>query len=650
MTNEQAIQIALGHHQAGRLAEAEGIYRQVLAQVPDHADALHLLGVLACQAGHTEVAIELIGRAIAIDPQAPQYHHNLGEAYRRSGQTDEAIASFHRSLELRADHAETLNNLGVVLYETGRTDEAIAVYHRLLELQPDHAWAHTNLGNALRAKGRFDEAIATCRRAIELKPDFPEAYNSLGVVLQARGRNEEAVAACNRAIELAPEYAEAHNNLGNVFKDQGRLSLALDSFRRAVAAKPGFSEAASNLLVSLHYHPDYDGQAILAEHRHWARRYAESLTAEILPHLNDPLPEKRLRIGYVSPDFRAHAVGRLLLSLLPYHDHRQVEVFCYSNVQAPDAFTAKLKGLADEWCDIAGMSDPQVAERIRADRIDILVDLALHTAGNRLLVFARRPAPVQVSMLGMPSTTGLDTIDYRLTDPHFDPPGVSDLDYTEQSIRLPRSIWCYEPLGEAPAVGPLPALKSGCVTFGCLNQLAKVTRPILRLWLAILETLSGSRLVLQSHPGPYLEEVRAFFEQGGIVGDRIEFVARTSPAEYLRRYHNLDLCLDPFPYNGHTSTLDALWMGAPVITLAGRTGVGRAGVSVLSNLGLPELIAQTTEQYVAIALLLAADLPRLSELRAGLRDRMKVSSLMDGRQYAADVEAEFRQMWRTWCG
>ena len=649
ITIEQAMNISLEHHRAGRLADAQLIYESIIAQYPDHADALHLLGALECQAGRLEVAIELIGRAIAINPLAARYHHNLGEAYRRSGQWDGAIASLRRALELRPDHAETLNSMGVVLYETGRTDEAIAAYRGMLDRQPDHAWAQTNLGNALRVKGLLDEAIAAYHTAIELRPDFPEAYNSLGVVLQTKGRNEEALAACRRAIELAPEYAEAHNNLGSIYTDQGRLDLALDAYRKAVAVRPGFSVAASNLLLSLHYHPDHDGQAILAEHRRWARQYAEQLEAEILPHPNDRAPEKRLRVGYVSPDFRGHAVGRLLLGLLSNHDHRQVEVFCYSDVRAPDAVTAKLKGMADEWRATAGLSDPQMAGLIRADRIDILVDLAVHTAGNRLLVFARKPAPVQVSMLGMPTTTGLATIDYRLTDPYFDPPGVSDRDYTEQSIRLPRSIWCYEPPEEAPAVGALPALRAGWVTFGCLNQLTKVTWPVLQLWVKILQSLPDSRLVLQAHPGPHLDDVRALFWRAGIGGERVEFVARVAPAEYLRRYHNLDLCLDPFPYNGHTSTLDALWMGVPVVTLAGHTGVGRAGVSVLSNLGLPELIAATPEQYVTIALQWAGDQTRLAALRAGLRERMQSSPLMDGKQYAADVEAAFRRMWRTWC-
>jgi predicted O-linked N-acetylglucosamine transferase (SPINDLY family) len=649
MTIENAIQIALGHHQAGRLAEAEAIYRQVLALDPEHADALHLLGTLACQAGRWDLAIELIGRAIAIDPLVARYHHNLGEAYRRSGQCDRAIASFRYALGLRPDDAETVNSLGVALYETGRMDEAINAHRWVLERQGDHAWAHVNLANALSTQGRLDEASAACRRAIALKPDFAEAYNSLGAILHARHQDEEAADAYCRAIELAPGYGEAHNNLGNVFKDQGRIARALDSYRRAVASRPGFSQAESNLLLSLHYHPDHDGQSILEEHRRWARQYAGPLAAQILPHPNDRSPDRRLRIGYVSPDLRAHAVGRLLLPLLVCHDRKEVEIVCYSDARVPDALTAELKAQAGEWRDTAGLSDPLLARRVRDDRIDILVDLAQHTAGNRLLVFARKPAPVQVTMLGLPSTTGLETIDYRLTDPFLDPPGAIDRDHTERSIRLPHCSMVFEPPGEAPPVGALPAAANGFVTFGCLNQLAKLTRPALELWVEILQSVPGSRLVLQSHPGPHLDEIRALFEQGGIAGERVEFVARAALAEYLHRYRNLDLCLDPFPYSGHTGTFDALWMGVPVITLAGRTGVGRGGVSILSNLGLLELIARTPAEYAAVAIDWARDLTRLATLRAGLRQRMSASPLMNARRFAADVEAAFRGMWTSWC-
>jgi predicted O-linked N-acetylglucosamine transferase (SPINDLY family) len=684
ITIAQAIQLALGHHRAGRLAEAEAIYRQVLTQAPDHGDALQLLGVLAGQAGRLDVAIELLGRVIAREPAVAAHHSNLGEFYRRAGQWDRAIASFRRALELQPglarthehlasallaqgrrdeavaayldaiarnpDDAELHAKLGLTLQKMGRLEKAIAAYRRAIALDGSVAVVHNNLGIALEEQRRFDEAIAALGRAIELDPRYAEAHANLGVALHQAGRLDEAIAACNHAIALQPDLPSAQNNLGNALREACRIEEAVAAYRRAVAIKSDEIVAYNNLLFTMHFSPDHDAQAILAENRLWAARFAEPLAAQIRPHANERSPDRRLRIGFVSPDFRDHPAGKLVLPLFRHHDRREAAFVAYSHVRASDRFTQEFQSLADEWHDIVGLSDSEVADRIRGDRIDILVDLALHTAANRLLVFAQKPAPVQVSMLGMPTTTGLATIDYRLTDRYFDPPGPADRDYTERSIRLPRSVWCYEPSAEAPAVGALPAATTGFITFGCLNQLAKVSRPAIQAWIEILQSLPEARLVLQSPPGSHLGPLRRLFQEGAIAPDRVEFVAKVPRREYLRRYLDLDLSLDPFPYNGHTSTFDALWMGVPVIALAGRTGVGRAGVSILSNLGMPELIAATPEQYVATAVGLARDRVRLAGLRSELRQRMQASPLMDGQQYAADVGAAFRRMWREWCG
>jgi predicted O-linked N-acetylglucosamine transferase (SPINDLY family) len=819
-TVEHAMQLALGHHQAGRRAEAEAIYRQVLAEFPDHAGALHLLGVLAGQEGDTGSAIDLIGRAAALNPGVAQYHSNLGEFCCRAGQWDRAIASlgraialkpdlavahgnlgnalkatgrtseaidaYRRSLELRGDQAAVLTNLGVALHETGRLDDAVATYRqalaldpglaeasynlgsslrllgrldeaidalgqaialnpgraeahnnrgaalheagrldgaiasyrqaiallpgsaeahgnlgralndagrfdeavdalrRALAIQPEDAPAWYQLGNALRQSGRLDEAIAAYQRAIELRPDHALAHNNLGVALQEAerlepaisaysraiaiepglaevhynlgstykllGRYDEAIAAFRRAIERNPAQAEAYNNLGGALHDIGRFDESHECFRKAALLNPDSPAAASNLLFTAHYHPDLDAQAILAEHRCWARRYAEPLVAEIRPHCNDRSPERRLRVGFVSPDLRQHPVGRSLLSLFLHRDRGQVAFVGYSDVRVPDELTAKLKALSDEWHETRSIADTQFADRIRVDRIDILVDPTLHTSDNRLLVFAHKPAPVQVTMLGPPATTGLATMDYRLTDPYLDPPGETDDDYSEQSVRLPHCFWVFPAPAVSSPVGPLPALRNGFVTFGYLNQFAKVTRPTQELWVKVLQALPGSRLILQAPCGGHRDAVRALFARRGIRGDRLEFVTRAGQAEYFDRYQTLDLSLDPFPYNGHTSSLDPLWMGVPVITLAGRTGVGRGGVSMLTNAGLPELIAWTPEQYVDLAVAWGTDWERLAEVRAGLRQRIRSSPLLDGKQYAADVEAAFRRMWLTWCG
>jgi predicted O-linked N-acetylglucosamine transferase (SPINDLY family) len=615
-----------------------------------------------------------------------EHELQAAQAQHRAGRRDEAIAAYRDIIARAPGLAEAHNNLGNGLCEVGRLDEAIAAFEQASWLRPHAAQPHNNRGVALSRAGRRDETLAAFRHAIALDGNYASAHNNLGENFRQAGRLDEAAAALERAIALRPDYADAYNNLGNVLRDQGRLDLALAAFDRAVLVQPDHVRAASNRLFTLHGHPGFDAPAILEEHRRWARRYAAPLAAEIRPHPNPlPLgeggrrpgegrrdserlgqgeggrrpgegprvtssPGRPLRIGYVSPDFRGHAVGQMMLAILAHHDRRQVETVAYSDVQAPDALTVELRRRADVWRDAAGLTDSQLAALIRADRIDILVDLALHTAGNRMLVFARKPAPVQVTMLGLPATTGLATMDYRLTDPYLDPPGTGEDAYTERSIRLPHCFWFHEPSADAPAVNALPAMTAGHVTFGCLNQFAKVTGPVLDLWVKVLQALPGSRLVLQSDPGTHQQSVRARFEQGGIASGRITFVPRASRATYFERYHELDLCLDPFPYNGHTTTLDALWMGVSVVTLAGRTAVGRGGLSILSNVGLPELVAQSTEQYVEITVRLARDRERLAELRRGLRTRMLASPLTDGKGYTAAVEATFRVMWERWCG
>jgi predicted O-linked N-acetylglucosamine transferase (SPINDLY family) len=646
---EQMMREALAHHQAGRWAEAVAAYRRALALRPDYAEVYSNLGLALQNLGRFEEAIGAFERAAGLRPDLAAIQANMGNALRAGARFHGAIAAYRRAIELAPGFAEAHNNLGIALHESGQAEEAIAAFERAIALKSDYAEASSNLGGALSSVGRLDEAIAACQRALALRPDHALAHNNLANALLQGGRLDEAIAACQRALALRPDYAEAHCNLGNACKEQGRLDEALVHFRQAARLKQGWPEAESNYLVTLHYHPDHDARAILAEHRAWAARNADPLAGAIPRHDHDRSPARRLRVGYVSPDFRGHPVGHLLLPLFAHHDRQRFEIVCYSDVRRADPITERLRSLTSAWHDTAGMSDSQLAERVRADRIDLLVDLTLHTARNRLLVFARKPAPVQVTMLGMPATTGLATMDYRLTDPYLNPPGSSDADYTERSIRLPHCFWIYEAPEEETPVGPLPALTNGFITFGCLNPLFKVTPPALELWLRILGAVPGSRLVLLSESGAHREALRERFREGGVAGDRLEFVGRTPRAEHLRRYQRLDLGLDPFPYNGHTTTLDALWMGVPLVTLTGRTAVARGGTSILMNVGLPELIAATPEQYIKIAVALARDVPRLAELRSTLRPRMESSPLMDGKQYAADVERAFRSMWDTWC-
>jgi predicted O-linked N-acetylglucosamine transferase (SPINDLY family) len=683
-TAEKAFQMALGHHQAGRLPEAERIYRQVLAQAPGHAPAMHYLGVIAHQAGRNDEALGLVRRAIAVNPDdaqaynsfgnflvfdgktdqaiaayhravtlAPDYaeaHLNLGGALKDKGQLDDAVAAYRRAIALRPDFPEAFSNLGAALKAKGQRAEAITAYHRAIALRPGYAEAHYNLANAHKDAQQLDEAIAGYRRAIALRPDYVQAIINLGNALKDTGQLDEAVAAYRRALALWPNFADIHNNLGSALKDQGQLDEAIAAYRQAIVLKNDFAEARSNLAYALHFHPTFDAHGIFAELRRWDREIAGPLKSFIPPHRNDRDPDRQLRIGYVSPDFRDQVVGRNLVPLFRERDRRLFEITCYSQVLRPDALTSRFQRMADRFRDIRGLSDERVAGQVREDRIDILVDLTLHMSHNRLGVFARKPAPVQLTFAGYPGSTGLSTIDYRLSDPWLDPPGTDESVYSEQTIRLPNTFWCYDPLDcvDIP-VNPLPAPRKGVVTFGCLNNFCKVNRPVLTLWARVLRSVEGSRLMLLASAGSHRQQTLAFLNEQGIDMRRVDFFPFQPRRQYLELYHLVDLGLDTFPYNGHTTTLDSHWMGVPVVTLVGQTPVSRAGWCQLSNLGLTELAGYSPEQFVRIASDLAGDLPRLSSLRSSLRQRMAQSPLMDAPRFARDIEAAYRRMWRTWC-
>ena len=479
-----------------------------------------------------------------------------------------------------------------------------------------------------------------------LKPNYADAHNNLGNALQRQGHLEEAIASFQRALTLNPDHAEAHNNMGNALKDQGRLDEAIANYQRALGLKPDYAIAGSNLAFAITYHPGYDAGMISEELQRWNRQYAEPLKQFIPPHTNDRSPERKLRIGYVSPDFREHSVGRFLLPLIEHHDRQNFELFAYAHVTRPDGRTEQFRQLMDIWRTTVGLSDAQVADQIREDQIDILIDLAMHTEGNRLLVFARKPAPVQATWLAYCGSTGLDTMDYRLSDPFLDLPDGDDSFYSEERVRLPETFWCYQPTGMEPERNFPPVLEKGFVTFGCLNNFCKVTEPTLASWGRILLGVAQSRLVIHAPEGSPRQRLLKAMEKSGIEAQRIEFVGKLPMAEYFGLYHGIDIALDPFPYGGGTTTCDALWMGVPVVSLAGQTAVGRGGLSLLSNIGLPELVGHSEDEYVRIAVNLAGDLPRLAELRATLRQRMQASPLMDAPRFARNMEAAYRTMWR----
>ena len=775
---------AVGRHQAGRFAEAESLYREVLAINPDHPESNHYLGVIASQLGRNEMAAALIGKAIALKGNDPAFHSNLGNALKGQGKLDEAIAAYRRALALKPDFADAHGNLGNALLDQGKSDEAIASYRRALAIRPSFAEAHNNLGNAFRDQGRADEATACYRRALALspnfadahsnlgnalmdrgaldeaaasyeravslkpehakahynlgnvlrdlgrreeatasygralniKPDYFQAYNNLGATLKDQGKLDEAVACYQRALSIKPDYpeacnnlgnalkdqgkleeaaaayeralalnpadpaarnnlgnalkdqgrfaeavasfeqalalkpvfAEARNNLGNVLKEQGRLEEALECYEQVLALKPDYSEAHSNLLMSQHYVGRISNGELLAA----ALRFGAQFTgkAPARRFANDRSPARRLRIGYVSGDFRQHPGGFLLARVLEAHDRAGFEIFCYANQTKVDDMTRRLQGAADHWRPILGLSNAEAADLILRDGIDILVDLSGHTAKNRLSLFALRPAPVQACWLGYFGTTGLGAMDYLIMDEAAVPQGEERW-YSEALVRLPYGRFCYAPPDYAPAPVDPPALRRGYATFGSFNNIAKLGPEVVNLWADVLRAAPGSRLLLKWKA---LDDASArrrlgeAFAGAGVGEERLELRGFSRHADMLAEYGEIDIALDPFPFGGGLTSCEALWMGVPVVTLPGDRPASRQTIGFLRHVGLEDCVAATPADYVARAAALAADPGRLMGLRQALRPRMAASPLCDGAVFTPTLEAAFRQMWQRW--
>jgi protein O-GlcNAc transferase len=661
---------------SGRADEAEASLRNALQFEPDLADAHCNLGNVLRELGRMEEAYSCYRKALQLNPAYAEAHYNLGVALKQTGRADEAEVCYRAALQFKPALAEAHGNLGTLLMEAGRMEEAAICYRAALQARPDCAELHSNLGNVLIALGQPADAASSYRRGLEIepgnaevrynlctallelgqpyeamvnlrcvleqKPDFAEAHNNLGLLLAKLGYPDEAEAHYRKAIEIKPDFAEGYSNLAGVLKDTLRPDEALACNRRAMELAPDNLAIHSNFLYALSFHPDFDDRAILEEARKFAAAHLPPAPATGPCHR---APKERLRIGYVSPDFRNHCASFFMLPLLSQHDRAQFEIYCYAHLPMPDAVSEQLKNHADVWRLTHLQTDAQLAAMIAADDIDILVDLTMHMARGRPLLFAQKPAKVQVAWLAYPGTTGIPAMDYRLTDPWLDPPGQGDDCYSEISVRLPDTFWCYGPMITGLSPNALPALAAGYVTFGCLNNFCKVSDDVLARWGQIMRRMPESRLILLSPAGQHRSRVLDSLGRYGVSQQRIEFVEFRPRADYLRIYQHIDICLDTLPYNGHTTSLDAFWMGVPVVTQVGRTVAGRGGWSQLNNLGLPELAAFDAEAFVDTAVALASDLQRLNGLRQTLRARMEASPLMDAQRFARAFEAACRQMW-----
>jgi protein O-GlcNAc transferase len=650
--NESEGHLNLGtvYHARGQLSEAIACFREALRLDPSSRAAQRNLGTALGESGRHEEAIASFRALVELDSQSADAHFHLGTALHAQENWPAAAAEYRKALGLDPKHAKTLANLGSVLQRQGECDESLAMLDRALELDPTMAQAHLNRANLYKLQKRTAEAVAGYETALRLRPDFPEAYNNLAVLFNDMDQPDAAVACCRKGLEQQPASAALYANLATALQNLGRAGEAIECARKSVELRPEGPGEYTNLLYKLNFHPDYGAAEIFAEHLAWAERHAEPLTRVARPHANDPAPERRLRVGYVSPYFREHAVNFFSEPMIAAHDHRAFEIFCYSDVQFGDAATERLRRAADQWRDVRQLTDEQLAQRVRDDTIDILVDLTGHIAGNRLLAFARKPAPVQVTYIGYQNTTGMSAMDYRLTDAWADPPGATDAYYVEKLVRLPRSFFCYRPDDPSPAIAPLPALAAGRITFGAFNNFAKVSPRTLEVWLSILERLPDSRLLLLARGGGSLERrVGELARARAIDPRRIEFCDKRPRAQYLQLVAQADVALDPFPFNGHTTTCDAIWMGVPVVMLAGQSYASRFGGSVLRNVGLEHLVADSAERYVEIAVELATNPTELARLRETLRPRMAASPLLDAQGFTRHLETAYRDMWRAWC-
>ncbi|MBI1195673.1 MAG: tetratricopeptide repeat protein [Gammaproteobacteria bacterium] len=666
--------------------EAIAAYRKAIALQPGHIEARKNLAGLLNAAGQQEEAIAQYEHALKSAPRNAALHNDLANALADLDRLDEAEIHYREALKQDPGFSRARINLATLQFRTGARDSAMADLELLLQQFPDDAGVHHNLGEMFQKLGQIDQALRHYDEALRLLPDFVEAYNHKGTVLQLMGRHDEAETVYKRALALRPLYAEATLNLGTLHFECGRIEAALAAFRKAIEIRETFAEAwnnlgncfiqaglyqqgadayekalsleqdyweaASNRLMALHFDPELGTDDLFEAHHRWGdRRVRSASTSSATPAVSGS-DRRRLRIGYVSPDFRTHSVAYFIEPILRAHDLSRFEIYCYAEVNVSDATTKRIERIVPNWTNTCGVDDEELADRIRRDGIDILVDLAGHTQGNRLGVFALHPAPIQVSYLGYPDTTGLAAMDYRLTDAVTDPEG-QDAGYRERLYRLPAGFLCYGPPQGAPDVSVRPSVRSGGITFASFNNLAKMNEQVVAIWAEILKEVPDARLLLKNRVfGDAFVRQRYIdlFARYGIAEQRLQMTGWTlDNRSHMAMYGEVDIALDTFPYNGTTTTCEAMWMGVPVITLAGRHHVGRVGMSLMDRLGLQALCATDVSEYISLAVKLANRPEKLDVLRASLRPLMRVR-MCDALSFTQSLEQAYLDMWNETVG
>ncbi|MFS8859858.1 tetratricopeptide repeat protein [Synechococcus sp. H60.1] len=632
---------------------ARDCFQVAISLDPGYAEAHHNLGVLYRTEKRLHLAKHHIRLAIELNPGESEYWHSLGCYYLDLAMGEKAVRCLEQAINLDPTSARAYNNLGLAYQLLGKKEEAEFAFHRAAELSPDFAEVYCNIGARLFEQKKYDDALEHLQEAIRLKPELADAYFYKGLTLAKLSRTQEAIDNYLLAIERKPNFAVAYQNLGGAYLEQCRLREALASYRKALEIAPDFAGAMSNILMVSHYSENFDPLETFLEHQRWGIRYQSQYQSYWKPYTNSRTTQRPLKIGYLSGDFRLHSVHFFMSSIYDNHNQENYQIYCYSNVDQPDMVTEQLSAWATGWRDISKLSDEKVATLIREDQIDILVDLSGHTGGTRVHVMALRPAPVQVTYLGYPDTTGMTVVDYRITDSFADPYDVTDGLNTEKLIRMPHSFLCYKPSREAHEVTDPPVVKNGFITFGCCNNPSKITPRVIKLWATILKAVPNSVLHLKNQRYRDESTCKIFLQRigsHGISEERVKLeYGRQGFAEHYAAYGEVDIALDPFPYNGTTTTCETLWMGVPVITLEGSAHVSRVGVSILKTVDLPELIAQTEEDYVRIASTLSEDTELLVWMRRTMRERLYLSPLLDGKRFTAFLEKAYTQIWEQYC-
>jgi len=650
---QKKLALAEQYVRAGAYDDAKKILLKVIDKARANVRAWLLLGqVYGLQNAHSD-AEKSFAQAARLNPGSLDAHTYLGIACMQQGKDEQAITAFRAALDVQPRQVRALANMVTLLHKLERQGEALPYQERWLSEEPlscsahySAAVLHQTLHQLPAARKHYEQVLALGASGVSVY----STHLNLGVVCHGLSDFEAAIAHSHYALASKRDCAVSYYNIGNAQKELGKHDEAVASFDQALKFDPDLFDAHSNILFCMNFSEHYDAQKIFARHAAWAERQAAHYAAS-RPHSNDRDPLRTLRIGFVSADFREHPVGFFLEGVLQYHSAANCEVYCYSNSNQEDAVTERMRAHVEHWRKISALDDDAVAEIIRADGIDILVDLSGHTAGNRLQVFARKPAPVQVTWLGFLASTGMTAMDYLIADP-WSVPVTEETHFTEKIWRLPETMLCLTPPDVDLPIAPLPALANGYITFGCFNNLAKMNNEVVALWARVLESVPGSRIFLkakQLKETSVRQSVTERFAVHGIAADRLILEGPEPRLKYLAAYQRVDIALDPFPYTGFTTSTEGLWMGVPLLTLAGERFLSRQGIGLLLNTGLPEWIAADAEDYVAKAASHACNPQRLANLRNSLRRQVLASPIFDAPRFTNHFEAALRGMWMKWC-